>query len=198
MARRGRRPGPTVSREAILDAARRRFAAAGYAATSLRAIAAEAGVDPGVVLHFFGSKQGLFRAVIGWPFDPAELRSRIAAPGADGLEVRLAQVFLSLWEDPATRASLTAVLRSAMTEPQAADLLREFAVAELLGQLLPLLEGEQRELRLTLAAAQMIGFALLRYVVAVEPLASADIETLLTWLPAALRPYLRPGDVAGS
>src|SRR5436309_7394484 len=79
MARTGRRPGPSTTRATILEAARRRFADRGYDATSIRAIAAGAGVDPGVVMHFFGSKDALFQAAVGWPFDPARPAAQIAA-----------------------------------------------------------------------------------------------------------------------
>ena len=79
---RGRRPGPTTTRDALVEVARRRFADAGYAGTSLRSIATQAGVDPGLVLHFFGSKADLFREVLGWPFDPASAAERLT--GADG------------------------------------------------------------------------------------------------------------------
>src|SRR5919202_2219610 len=126
MGRTGRRPGPSTTRGAILDAARRRFADAGYDGASIRAIAADAGVDPAVVLHFFGSKDGLFRAAVGWPFDPEVIAARVAADGPGGLGPRIARVFLGFWEDPRTRAPLLALLRSAMAHDPAARLLRDF------------------------------------------------------------------------
>src|ERR1700681_871588 len=110
MARTGRRPGPSTSRAAILDAARRHFAAAGYDATSLRAIAADAGVDAAVVLHFFGSKAALFREVVGWPFDPDQVVRHLAATGAESVGARFARFFLGVWEDPVTSAPLAALL----------------------------------------------------------------------------------------
>src|SRR5689334_4798640 len=131
MARTGRRRGPSSTREAILDAARQRFADAGYDGTSLRAIAADAGVDPGVVVHFFGTKGGLFRAVVRWPFDPAVVVSQIQGSGVEGLGGRVARGFFGMWEDPGTRTALLAVLRSAMTHEASAALLREFAVRQL-------------------------------------------------------------------
>src|SRR5262249_55506189 len=126
VGRTGRRPGPGSSREAILATARRLFAEVGYDATSLRAIATGAGVDPAVVVHFFGSKDGLFRAAVGWPFDPARIAAELTGPDSGRVSERLARVFLGFWEDPATRASLLALLRSAMTHPPSASLLREF------------------------------------------------------------------------
>src|SRR5438874_8196984 len=131
MARTGRRPGPSTTRAAILEAARRGFADRGYGATSIRAIAAEAGVDPGLVIRFFGSKDALFQAAVGWPFDPARLAAQIAAPGPEGIGARIAGAFLGSWDDPTTRASLAGVLRSAMTHDASAALLREFVVHQL-------------------------------------------------------------------
>jgi AcrR family transcriptional regulator len=192
VGRRGRRPGPSTTRGAILAAARRRFAAAGYEGASLRAIAADAGVDPAVVAHFFGSKDGLFRAAVGWPFDPAPAVAAIAGPGPGPLPERLARVFLGFWEDPATGAALLALLRSAMTHEATAGLLREFVVRHLFGHLAGLLEGPRAELRVDLAAAHLIGVAVLRYALRVEPVASAGVDELVAWVTPALAHYLEP------
>jgi AcrR family transcriptional regulator len=193
MARAGRRPGPSTTRAAILEAARRRFADRGYDATSIRAIAAEAGVDPGVVMHFFGSKDQLFRAAVGWPFDPASLAAQIVAPGPEGIGARIARAFLAAWEDPTTRASLAAVLRSAMTHDASAALLREFVVHQLFARVTGLIGGPQAELRASLAASHLIGVAILRYTLRVEPIASASTDQLVAWLTPALTHYLGPG-----
>jgi AcrR family transcriptional regulator len=192
MPRTGRRPGPGSTRGAILAAARRRFAAAGYDAASLRAIAAEAGVDPAVVAHFFGSKEGLFRAAVGWPFDPARAAAALAGPGPGGLPERLARVFLGFWEAPGTRAPLLALLRSAMTHEATAGLLREFAVRHLFAHVAGRLEGPRAELRVDLAAAHLIGVAVLRYALRVEPIASAGVDELVAWLTPALAHHLEP------
>jgi AcrR family transcriptional regulator len=190
MARTGRRPGPGTSRAAILEAARRCFAQAGYDGASLRTIAAEAGVDPAVVLHFFGSKHGLFTAAVGWPFDPAVIASALAASGTDGLAARLARVFLRFWEDPPTRGPLLALLRSAMTHEPSAKLLREFVVRELFASIASLVSGPDAQLRLELAAGHLVGVAVLRYALAVEPVASAGVDDLVRLLTPSLAPYL--------
>lgn len=192
MTPRGRRRGPNISREAILTAARRQFAAAGYDATSLRAVAAEAGVDPAVVLHFFGSKDGLFQAVVGWPFDLARFTARLAAPGDERIGVRIVRTFLDFWEDPTTRAALSAILRSAMTHEDSATLLREFIAHQLWSHVSTQIDGPQAELRTDLAASHLIGVAVLRYILRVEPIASASVEELVSWLGPALSRYLEP------
>ena len=169
MVRTGRRPRPSTSRGAILDAARRWFAQAGYDGASIRAIATDAGVDPSVVLHFFGSKDGLFTAAVGWPFDPAMLTTQLAADGPHGLAARLARVFLGYWEDPQTRAPLLALLRSAMTHEPSATLLREFVVREMFAPIAGLVDGPHARLRLELAAAHLVGVAVLRYALPSSP-----------------------------
>lgn len=198
MARTGRRPGPSNTREAILAAARRRFGDEGYDATSLRAIALDAGVDPGVILHFFDSKEGLFQAVVGWPFDPSRVAPRIVGPSPDGIGGRVAQVFLGMWDDPATGSALAAVLRSAMTHPASARLLREFVSRQLFAHVIGRLDGPEAELRGELAAAQLIGVAILRYILQVEPIASASTDSLVAWLTPTLDKFLDPTSSPGS
>ena len=193
MARTGRRPGPTASREAILAAARRQFAEGGYERTSIRGVAADAGVDAALVVHFFGSKEQLFRAAVTWPFDPAELAPQLLGPGATGLGERLARAFLTMWDDPETSPRLLALLRSAMTNESFARLLREFVVTQLFRHLMEVVEGPDRELREELAAAHLLGIAILRLVLRVEPLASASIDQLVAQVGPTLDRYLQEG-----
>jgi AcrR family transcriptional regulator len=192
MARTGRRPGHTTTRAAILDAARERFGASGYAATSLRAIAADAGVDVRVVLHFFGSKADLFRAVVGWPFDPEHVQSVLAVGEGAGMGERLARTFFDYWQDPATAQVLSALMRSAMTHAQAATLLREFVAHQLFARLAGSISGPDAALRVDLAAGHLVGVALLRYILHVEPLASTDTNALVARLAPVLEDYLQP------
>ena len=193
MPRTGRRPGPTASREAILAAARRQFAEGGYERTSIRGVAADAGVDAALVVHFFGSKEQLFRAAVTWPFDPAELAPQLLGPGATGLGERLARAFLTMWDDPETSPRLLALLRSAMTNESFARLLREFVVTQLFRHLMEVVEGPDRELREELAAAHLLGIAILRVVLRVEPLASASIDQLVAQVGPTLDRYLQEG-----
>lgn len=192
MPRTGRRPGPTSTRAAILDAARHRFAAHGYAATSLRAIAADAGVDAAVLVHFFGSKDGLFRATVGWPFDPAQVAHELRPAEGESLSGRLARTFFSYWEGPTTGPALAAMLRSAMTHAESAALAREFVVQELFARMAGRIRGPGAGLRVELASAHLVGVALLRYILCVEPIASASVEDLVSWLEPALERYLQP------
>lgn len=187
---RGRRPGPSTTRDALVEVARRRFAKAGYAGTSLRAIAAEAGVDPALVAHFFGSKENLFRETLGWPFDPAQAAERIASPGAGGLGERMARLFLETWDDPATGGPLLAVLRGALTHDESARLLREFLGQQLFAQLARVRARSPDLLPVQLAASHMVGVAVLRYGLRLEPIASASVDHLVEQVAPVLERYL--------
>ena len=126
MARTGRRPGETGTRQAILDAARELFADRGYEGASVRAIAAEAGVDASLVMHFFGSKIGLLEAAIEWPFDPGVEIPRLLEEGPEQVGARLVRLLVDTWDRDGSRHVIITLLASAATEPRAAELLRTF------------------------------------------------------------------------
>jgi AcrR family transcriptional regulator len=189
LPRTGRRPGTGGTREKILGAARAHFARAGFEAATVRAIAAGARVDPALVLHYFGSKQELFRASVDFPLDPALLIPPLLEPGVDGLGERLVRFFLETWDSPAGRP-LLALIRSAVATNDAAALLREFVSREVLGRLARALEVDEPRLRASLAASTLIGLAMLRYVVRLEPLASARSDEIAIWLGPTVQRYL--------
>ncbi|MBQ0892491.1 TetR family transcriptional regulator [Micromonospora sp. U56] len=194
--RTGRRPGNPDTRQAILAAARTTFAERGFDAASIRVIAAAAGVDPALVHHYFGSKEELFRATVEIPLDPAELLPVVLAGGVDGVGERLVRTFLGVWDSPAGKAAV-ALLRSAVNNDWTARLLREFLVTQVLRRVLDHLDIPPAELSLrgSLVATQMIGLAMMRYVIRLEPVASADPETLVAALGPTVQRYLT-GDLA--
>jgi AcrR family transcriptional regulator len=192
--RTGRRPGAGGTREKILAAARTHFGKAGYDGGTVRGIAAAAGVDPALVLHYFGSKEGVFRAAMDFPIDPAEFIPRLLAPGLDGLGERLARFFLDTWDSPAGQP-LLGLIRSVVGSEDAAALLREFVSREVLGRLAKALEVDQPQLRASLAGSSLIGLAMLRYVVKIEPLASAPSEQVAAWVGPAIQRYLTDSGV---
>src|SRR5690348_5605068 len=122
----GRRPGRSDTRDVLVAAARRMFAEKGYDKTSVRDIAAAAGVDPAMIRHYFGGKANLFRATVGWPFEPEQLHERIVGADPGGLADRLTRVFFEAWENPDTRTPLLAILRGAATHDDSAALVRQF------------------------------------------------------------------------
>ena len=192
MARRtGRRPGNPDTREAILRAARDAFADRGYDAASIRAIAAAAGVDPALVHHYFGNKDQLFFAAMNAPLDPGELLPKVLAGDRDGIGERLARTFLGVWDSSAGTAGV-ALLRSALSNEWTARLLREFITTQVLRRVLENLEVDPAELpmRGSLVASQLMGLAMVRHVVKLEPAASADPEVLVAAVAPTLQRYL--------
>jgi AcrR family transcriptional regulator len=188
----GRRTGPTESRGEILAAARRLFAERGYDGATIRGIAQLAGVDAALVHHFFGTKERVFVAAMELPFQPAELRPQLVAAGPrEQLGERFVRLFLTLWRDPESRAPVLAMLRSATTNEQAAEMMRQFVTAALLGRLAESLEVPR--LWITAAASQLIGLVMLRYVIGVEPLASAGEEEIVQLIAPTIQRYLDGG-----
>jgi len=192
--RRGRgRPAGGGDRAAqILDAARREFAEQGYDGASLRGIARAAGVDPALVHHYYDGKEALFVAAMQLPFNPAEVLPRVFADagGPDEIAERMVRFVLSIWRDADTRAPFLALLRSATGSETGAAMMRSFVAHALIARVAEQLPpAPDRELRVNLAAAHIIGVMLMRYVVRVEPIASADEEDVIQRLLPAIRGY---------
>ena len=183
---RGRRPGASGTREAILAAARERFATHGYERTRIRDVAADAGVDAALVHYFFKSKDGLFVATMELPFRPAEVIAPVLAEGVDGLGERMVRRMLTVWDE--NRPALLALVRSAGSHAGAALALREFVLSEIVGRLAAALDGDQ--LRATLVASQVVGLVAARYIAQVEPLASMDRERIVPLVAPTLQRYL--------
>ncbi|WP_133693063.1 TetR family transcriptional regulator [Mycobacterium sp. BK086] len=189
--RRGRRLGEPVSRDVVLRAAKREFAKHGYDKTTLRAIAEEARVDASMVLYLFGSKAELFRESMKLVLDPQLFTAQLAA-GADGeLGFRIVRAYLTIWEQPDTAASMVSMLQSATSNSDAHQAFREFlqnyvmtAVAEALGG------GDDARLRAMLAATNLVGTAMLRYVMQVPPLSTLDVEQVVTLIGPSVQRYL--------
>jgi AcrR family transcriptional regulator len=185
----GRRPGPSETRPVILAAARELFAEKGFDGASIRAIARAAEVDPALVHHFFGNKEALFVAAMEFPFDPTVVIPQVIASGPrEEIGERLVRAFLGLWSDDALRARALAVFRSAATSDQGADMFREFLTSAMLARVSELLELPR--LRILVAIGQMIGVVIMRYLLEIEPIASATDEELVELLAPTLQRYL--------
>jgi len=191
----GRRPGESGTREAILAAARNGFAQLGYDRATIRGVAAAAGVDPALVIHYFGSKEVLFEAALELPVRPAEIFARGAAAGPDQLGVTIVRTFLEAWEPPETRVRLMAMLRSAMTNDAAMAMIRDLLVREVFGPITQALGVPDAQLRATLVGSQFVGLAIMRFIARLEPLASASIDELVAAVGPTVQRYLT-GDLA--
>ena len=190
--RTGRRPGAagTETREAIRAAARRLFAERGFEGASMRAIASEAGVDAALITHFFGSKANLLSAAIDWPFDLERELPRLLSAGGDHVGERLVALFVRTWDRQGSRHPVITLLRAAMNEPSAADLLADFMRTRLFGPLLAELGSDQPDTRGNLVAAQLGGLGLARYILRFEPLASAQPRDVVRWVAPGVQRYL--------
>jgi AcrR family transcriptional regulator len=186
----GRRPGGADTRGLVLAAARAEFGTRGYEKTSMRGIARAAGVDAALLHHYFGSKDQLFLAVLDFPVDPKVVAEQVIAGDRDTVGERVARFVLVLWEDPAVRDRLLALLRTAATSAEVAVLVRGFLVRELVRRVAQDLGVPQPELRVELVLSQIVGLAMARYVIGVEPLASASPEELVPFLAPTIQRYL--------
>ena len=175
----------------ILDAAREAFAARGFDAVTIRAVAATAQVDPAMISHHFGSKAALFRAVLDVRLDPAaEITTLLHGP-PDDLAVRLLTRLLQLWDSPEGAGAIAAV-RTALQRDDTAGLVRELALSQILTPLMAALPGDagERIWRANLTASQMVGLVVARYVLRLEPLASASHPRVVAAVAPTLQRYL--------
>ncbi len=188
--RTGRRSGSPDTRSEILDAAKRVFGNVGYDRATVRGIATEAGVDPSLIYHYFGTKDQLFAASIDIPIPAAEALRSVFEADREDLGRRLAETFFFVWEQEAARASLLGILRSAMGgEDQAAEAFRQFLTTSVLEQISPLIGGDNPRLRALLMASQLVGVAMTRYVMRLEPIASAPIEEIVELVAPRIQSY---------
>ncbi|HKV20029.1 MAG TPA: TetR family transcriptional regulator [Mycobacterium sp.] len=189
-SRRGRRQGEPVSRDAVLRAAKQRFADEGYEKATLRAIADDAHVDPSMVIYLFGSKAELFRESLRLIIDPEVLAGALAEGDGD-MGTRMVRAYLGIWEHPDTAATMVAMLQSATSNSDAHDAFRGFMQTYVLTAVSAAIGGgEQARLRALLAATNLVGTAVLRYVMRVAPLADLPAEDVVPLIAPSVNRYL--------
>jgi len=188
--RRGRRPAGEDRRGDILAAAREEFARRGFDGATLRGIARAAGVDPRLVHHYFEGKDDVFTAAFELPVRPQDVVDPVLAPGPDGIGERLVRLFLSVWDSPPGRQRIVALLSASLTSEAGARMLREFLTREVFARIVAALRADDPELRASLAASQMMGLVVARYVVALEPLASLEPDDVVEVIGPTLQTYL--------
>jgi AcrR family transcriptional regulator len=197
MSPRGRRPGGVDTRQAIVEAARVDFADQGYDGTSLRGVARRAAVDPALVHHYFGGKAQLFAAVMDIPADPAALISAVVDGPRDQVGEALVRTFLAVWDSEDGRQRFQALMRAAVSHEEATRMLREFLTREVFGRVLRAMavDGERPadlELRAGLAASQMVGLAMMRYIVEFPAVVDAGHDELAALVGPTIQRYLAP------
>lgn len=188
-ASRGRRPGAPDTRAEVLAAARASFAEKGFRATTIRAVAASAGVDPALVHHYFGTKDDLFLAALEMPVDPREVLAPVVALGPDGAGERLLRTFLSVWDDPEIQVRLLAVVRSVLSE-DGATLLKEGFIPVVVGPVLAQLVADRPDVRVPLVASQVVGLIVTRYLIALPPMATMPAEDVVSRIGPVIQHYL--------
>lgn len=166
------------------------FAESGYDGATVRVIAARAGVDAAMVNHWFGGKDGLFaQAVLRVPFDVRDVLDEVTADGPEHLGRNIVRAFVTRWDGVGGEV-FAALVSSVTTRDEALHVLRETLVSKIFAGITSAAGCDQPELRAGLCASQVIGIGMARYVARFEPLASADIDTLVETIAPTLQRYL--------
>ncbi|MGC2941321.1 MULTISPECIES: TetR family transcriptional regulator [unclassified Brevibacterium] len=191
-AKRGRRPGSGSTREAVLSAARAQFAVKGFTATTIRSVAADAGVDPSQVMQFFRNKEELFAAVMAVPASALERFDTAFRGPREHLGERVVRAFLAAWEsEPEEAQPLLAMLRGAIVNESARAQLADFTQSRLLVGARERAEADA-EVRAALASSMLVGLITGRDVIGVPTLAEADAEEIVAIVAPAIQAILAP------
>lgn len=189
--RTGRRPGTTQSRQAILTAARAKFAVHGYEGASIRAIAQEAGVDTALIHHFFLSKEGLFAASIHDVVHPHRVIEAVVGRrrATRGMGERLVRAFNELWEGE-NGNKMASIMRSAVSHEAAAQIIRDFFTTEVLHPIVRAAGKTHPEIRAALISSQLVGLGMTRHIIQVQPLPHFDTEYMVDCVAPVIQRYL--------
>ena len=183
----GRRPGAQPTRQQIVDAAREVFAAKGFRGATVRAIAEAGGVDPSMITHYFGTKQGLFLATLEFPTDaPARLLAALVGDPS-GLGERLTRAYLELWEDPRTRKQMVIATRASLSDDEAMARSRPMIAGMIADAVTTDVPGPDPEKRFALAMAHLLGVATVRHISKVPPLCEMPLEEVIAWTAPAIQ-----------
>ncbi|MGO9506361.1 MAG: TetR family transcriptional regulator [Mycobacterium sp.] len=188
-SRTGRRVGPSTTRGEIVDAARAMFAELGYERTTLRGVAARAGVNQALIYHFFHTKDDLLTATLDLPIEPAFITDALHDnPGREGEE--LIRAALAAWRQPAVREHFQALLRAGISHDHAAEMLRNLFATTLLDAFAAVIPHPDAQLRAALVGSQLAGIAVLRFMIGLDALADADDAILIDAVGPTLQRYL--------
>lgn len=184
---RGRRPGRPETRAQVLAAARRRFLADGYQATTMRSIAVDAGVDVALVSYFFGSKKGLFGAALALPANPPEILVRALPGDPNRLPERVLRALIDVWEDPQRAGSLRVMIAAAITDPEVARLVKEVFEQEMIDRIAEHIGGPHARMRGAAFTSVLAGLIFTRYILRLDPIATMTADELIRCHAPALR-----------
>jgi AcrR family transcriptional regulator len=174
----------------ILEAARAAYSARGYVNTTVRGVAAAAGVAPDVMRRYYANREALFAAAMRLPIDPATSVAQLLAPGIDGLGERLVRVTLRMLDEPETRDQLAQMARAGAGASKASASLREFLDSAVVDRVARSLGVPDARMRVTLATSYLLGIATMRYVLQIEPIASATEDEIVAMVAPAVQAAL--------
>jgi AcrR family transcriptional regulator len=194
---RGRRAGSPDTRAVIQGVATRRFLAEGYEAVTLRSIAADAGVDVALVSYYFGSKKGLFGAIMALPANPAEVFQQELPGDLETLAVRVLNRLLAIWDAPEIGPLMRTFAIAATSDPDLNRFAREVISREMVDQLSERLGGPRASQRAAAFSAQIAGVVFSRYLIKLEPIASMSAADVVRHLAPSLQLALRPAGLSG-
>lgn len=199
---------PQDAAGAVLQAARFAFASRGYAHTTMKSVAAAAGVAPGVVKSLYDNKERLFVAAMRLPFDPAAAVPELIAPGLDGMGERLVRMTLTLMGDDVVRSDLARLLRSDQAVTATASAARaaattdgglaqiravsEYLQSTVLDRVVASLGIPDARMRVALISSYLVGVCTTRYLLRLEPLASATDDDVIAMVAPAIQALLDP------
>ncbi|MBP3087072.1 MAG: TetR family transcriptional regulator [Mycolicibacterium fortuitum] len=192
----GRPAGPSDRRERILASARELFARNGIDKTSIRAIAADAGVDAALVHHYFGTKTQLFAAAIHIPIDPMTVIGKLQEVPVDQLGHTLPSILLPLWDSEIGKG-FVATLRSILAGNDV-SLVRSFLQDVIIGEIGPRVDNPpgSARVRIQFVASQLVGVAMARYILELDPFASLPVDQIVETIAPTLQRYLT-GELPG-
>jgi AcrR family transcriptional regulator len=179
-----------VTRDRILQSAQLLFAQGTYGSTTVRAIAASAGVNPALVIHYFGSKRDLFVASLRLPLQLRDHVAEVLRSDPDGLGERLVRLYLGLWRQPSSRGPLAAMVRSVFSDQEAADALGQFLSEQMVGPIVVNLGSDRPQLRIALVASHLVGLVIGRHILGIAALVEADTELLVACVAPVIQRYL--------
>jgi AcrR family transcriptional regulator len=183
------------NKQRIIDAARDRFMREGYEQATVRAIAADAGVDVAMVYYFFGNKEGLFTAsALTGPEHPLHQLATLLDEGAEQIGQRLVRRFLEHWDDGGVYEPFLTLWRSAAIQPRARQVLHDAMAGPIAERIAAEFGVADAELRVELVASHLAGLAFARYQLRIEPIASSSVEQLVAWVGPTVQRYLTDPD----
>jgi AcrR family transcriptional regulator len=180
------------SREAVLEAARSAFRSRGYAHTTMKGVALTAGVAPSVLRKYYDSKEQMFAAAMRLPFDPSRSVPELMAPGLEGMGERLVRTTFDILGDEDARQQLVDLFQTGATAGRAAQSLREFLEDAVIDRVATVGGVPDARMRACLISSHLIGLAAIRFVVKLEPLASAPEDQVVRMYAPVIQDLLDP------